>query len=98
MLRALLPMAWRAVVTPLPPPLSIPICSFNPKHTLNYTWSSTGGQITGKDNAASLTTDGVAGGSYTVTAPIVDSDLQLQSQAHAELHLEQHRRPNYGQG
>src|ERR1039458_8089885 len=81
MLRALLPMAWRAVVTPLPPPLSIPICSFNPKHTLNYTWSSTGGQITGKDNTASLTTNGVAGGSYTVTAHIVDPNSEKNGTA-----------------
>ena len=46
--------------------------NFNPKHTLNYTWSSTGGQITGKDNTASIDTNGVAGGSYTVTAHISD--------------------------
>ena len=48
------------------------VSSFNPKHTLNYTWSSTGGQITGKGDTASLNTNGVASGSYTVTANIVD--------------------------
>jgi hypothetical protein len=46
--------------------------NFNSKHTLNYTWSSTGGKITGKDNTASIDTNGVAGGSYTVTAHISD--------------------------
>jgi opacity protein-like surface antigen len=46
--------------------------NFNPKHTLNYTWSSTGGQISGRDNTASITTNGVAGGRYTVTAHIAD--------------------------
>jgi outer membrane protein OmpA-like peptidoglycan-associated protein len=46
--------------------------NFNSKHTLNYTWSTTGGQIAGKDNTASLDTNGVAGGSYTVTAHISD--------------------------
>ena len=46
--------------------------NYNPKHTLNYTWSSTGGQITGKDNTASINTNGVAGGRYTVTAQISD--------------------------
>jgi len=46
--------------------------NFNPKHTLNYTWSSTGGQITSKDNAAGIDTNGTAGGSYTVTAHISD--------------------------
>ena len=46
--------------------------NFNPKHTLNYTWSSTGGQITSKDNTASIDTNGTAGGGYTVTAHISD--------------------------
>jgi len=53
--------------------------NFNPKHTLNYSWSSTGGQIVGKDNTASVDTNGVAGGSYTVTAQI--SDPKTRSQA-----------------
>jgi outer membrane protein OmpA-like peptidoglycan-associated protein len=46
--------------------------NFNPKHSLNYTWTSTGGTIIGKDNSASLDTNGVAGGSYTVTAHLSD--------------------------
>jgi len=46
--------------------------NFNPKHTLNYTWSSTGGKITGKDNTANIDTSGIAGGSYTVTANVID--------------------------
>jgi hypothetical protein len=46
--------------------------NFNPKHTLNYDWSGTGGKVTGKDNTASIDTNGVAGGSYTVTAHITD--------------------------
>src|SRR6202047_2130324 len=46
--------------------------SFNPKHTLTYAWSSTGGHITGKDNTASVDTNGLAGGSYTVTAHLFD--------------------------
>jgi hypothetical protein len=46
--------------------------NFNPKHTLNYTWSGTGGKVTGKDNTASIDTNGVAGGSYTVTTHISD--------------------------
>src|SRR5580704_1264851 len=53
--------------------------NFIPKHTLNYTWSSTGGQISGKDNTASVDTNGVAGGSYTVTAHI--SDQRAKSEA-----------------
>ena len=46
--------------------------NFNPKHTLNYAWSGTGGKVTGKDNTANIDTNGVAGGNYTVTAHITD--------------------------
>jgi outer membrane protein OmpA-like peptidoglycan-associated protein len=53
--------------------------NFNSKHTLNYSWSSTGGQISGKDNTASVDTNGVAGGNYTVTAHI--SDQRTKSDA-----------------
>jgi outer membrane protein OmpA-like peptidoglycan-associated protein len=53
--------------------------NFNPKHTLNYTWSSTGGRITSRDNTASIDTNGVAGGSYAATAHI--SDPKTRSEA-----------------
>jgi hypothetical protein len=46
--------------------------NFNPNHTLTYAWSSTGGHITGRDNTASIDTNGLAGGTYTVTAHISD--------------------------
>src|SRR6202163_452551 len=46
--------------------------NFNPKHTLTYAWSSTGGHITGRDNTASIDTNGLAGGTYTVTAHVAD--------------------------
>jgi outer membrane protein OmpA-like peptidoglycan-associated protein len=45
---------------------------FNPKHALTYNWSSSGGKITGKDTTASIDTNGVAGGSYAVTAQVTD--------------------------
>ena len=57
------------------------VSNFNPKHTLNYTWSSTGGQITGKDNTASINTNGVAGGSYTVTAHVSDPKMKKGGEA-----------------
>ncbi len=57
------------------------VSNFNPKHTLNYTWSSTGGQVTGKDNTASITTNGVAGGSYTVTAHVSDPKMRKGGEA-----------------
>ena len=53
--------------------------NFNSQHSLIYTWSSTGGKIAGNDNTASVDTNGVAGGSYTVTAHI--SDPKTRSQA-----------------
>ena len=46
--------------------------NFNPKHSLTYAWSSTGGKISGKNNTASIDTNGVAGGQYTVSAQITD--------------------------
>lgn len=48
------------------------VSNANPKHTLTYSWSSTGGKITGKDNTASIDTNGVSGGDYTATANITD--------------------------
>jgi len=55
--------------------------NFNPKHPLNYAWSGTGGKVTGKDNTASIDTNGVAGGSYTVTAQITDPKKKTGGEA-----------------
>ena len=55
--------------------------NFNPKHTLNYTWSSTGGKIEGKDTGANIDTNGVAGGSYTVTARVSDPKAKKNNEA-----------------
>jgi outer membrane protein OmpA-like peptidoglycan-associated protein len=52
------------------------VSNANPKHTLTYDWSSTGGKITGKENTASIDTNGVAGGDYTVTAKITDRKMK----------------------
>jgi outer membrane protein OmpA-like peptidoglycan-associated protein len=49
---------------------------FNPKHTLTYTWESNGGKVMGKDGTASIDTNGVAGGSYAVTAHISDPKMK----------------------
>ncbi len=48
------------------------VSNANPKHTLVYQWSSDGGKISGKDNTASIDTNGVSGGSYTASAKISD--------------------------
>jgi hypothetical protein len=55
--------------------------NFNPKHTLNYAWNSNGGKINGKDNTASIDTNGLAGGSYTVTAHITDPKAKKANEA-----------------
>jgi hypothetical protein len=55
--------------------------NFNPKHTVMYTWSGTGGQVTGKDNGASIDTNGAAPGSYTVTAKVTDPKSSKNNEA-----------------
>jgi len=46
--------------------------NFNPKHTLKYDWTSSGGKIEGKDTGATIDTSGAAPGSYTATARVSD--------------------------
>jgi outer membrane protein OmpA-like peptidoglycan-associated protein len=55
--------------------------NFNPKHPLTYNWSGTGGKVTGKDNTATIDTNGVAGGSYAVTARVVDPKVKRGGEA-----------------
>jgi hypothetical protein len=64
-----------------PVTVSASASNFNPKHTLTYTWASTGGKITGKDNTATLDTNGVAGGSYTATARVSDARMKKGGEA-----------------
>ncbi len=52
------------------------VANFNPKHTLTYNWNSTGGKVTSKDQTATIDTNGVAGGSYTVTARVSDPKVK----------------------
>ncbi|GAC1431296.1 MAG: hypothetical protein NVS1B11_12380 [Terriglobales bacterium] len=56
---------------------------FNPKHTLKYDWSTTGGKINGKDNTASIDTNGLAAGSYTATVKISDPKMKKGGEASA---------------
>jgi outer membrane protein OmpA-like peptidoglycan-associated protein len=46
--------------------------NFNPKHSVTYSWSGNGGQVTGKDTTASIDTTSAAPGSYMVTAHVTD--------------------------
>ena len=42
--------------------------NFNPKHTVTYGWTGTGGKVSGTNTTAQVDTTGLAPGSYTVTA------------------------------
>ncbi len=55
--------------------------NFNPKHTLTYSWSSTGGKIEGKDTGASIDTAGATPGNYTVTAKVSDPKVKKGGEA-----------------
>jgi hypothetical protein len=55
--------------------------NFNPKHTLTYTWAASGGKIEGKDTAATIDTNGIAGGAYTVTATVTDAKAKKNNTA-----------------
>jgi len=46
--------------------------NFNPKRTLSYSWTGSGGKISGKDATTSVDTTGMSPGSYTVGATITD--------------------------
>ena len=76
------------------------VTNANPKHTLTYAWSSTGGKVNGKDTTrATIDTTGVAGGSYTVTAHVTDRQDeegrrdQLLGELHGEGTAEESARP-----
>ena len=46
--------------------------NFNPKHTITYKWSSTGGKVSGTSTTGTVDTAGMSPGSYTVTATATD--------------------------
>jgi hypothetical protein len=64
-------------------PLSATVAAsnFNPKHTVTYSWSASAGQVTGKDTAATIDTNGAAPGSYTVTAHVTDAKATKANEA-----------------
>lgn len=55
--------------------------NFNPKHTVTYSWSGNGGQVTGKDTTANIDTNNAAPGSYTVTAHVTDPKAKTNNEA-----------------
>jgi hypothetical protein len=55
--------------------------NFNPKHTVTYAWSGSGGQVTGKDTTAQIDTTNATPGSYTVTARVTDVKEKKNNEA-----------------
>jgi len=55
--------------------------NFNPKHTVSYTFTTTGGKLTSKDASATVDTAGMTGGSYTVTATVTDPKAKKNNTA-----------------
>jgi hypothetical protein len=55
--------------------------NFNPKHTLTYAWTTTGGKIESKDAGATIDTNGMSGGSYTATATVTDAKAKKNNTA-----------------
>ena len=56
---------------------------FNPKHPLNYEWSSSCGKITGSGTTASIDTNGVPGGNCTATVKVTDPKAKKNNLATA---------------
>jgi len=55
--------------------------NFNPKHTVAYSWSGNGGQVTGKDTTASIDTANATPGNYTITAHVTDPKATKNNEA-----------------
>lgn len=55
--------------------------NFNPKHTVTYSWSGNGGQITGKDTSATIDTTNLAPGNYTISAHVTDPKAKTNNEA-----------------
>lgn len=56
--------------------VTVAATNFTPNHPLTYEWSSTGPKVTGRDNAATIDTTGLATGSYEVSARVTDSQAK----------------------
>ena len=60
---------------------AVTVDSFHTHRMLTYMWSSTGGSVNGKDANATIATDGVPAGRYTVVARVSDSRRPKDGQA-----------------
>lgn len=56
-----------------PVKVTLTASNFNPKRTLSYKWTATGGKVSGTDTNATVDTTGLAPGSYTVNGNVTDN-------------------------
>lgn len=54
---------------------------FNPKHSLDYNWNSTGGSVGGQGASATVDTGTLAPGTYTITANATDPKVKKMNSA-----------------
>ena len=52
---------------------TISTLNFNPKHTITYSWTSSGGKVSGTGTTGNVDTTGLAPGNYTVSATATDT-------------------------
>jgi len=56
-----------------PVKVTLTSANFNPKRTLSYNWTATGGKVSGTETTATVDTNGMAPGSYTVNGKVTDN-------------------------
>ena len=56
-----------------PVKVTVTTSNFNPKRTVSYSWSSTGGKVAGNEASTTVDTNGLAPGTYTVKATATDN-------------------------
>lgn len=56
-----------------PVKVTLTSANFNPKRTLSYEWTATGGKIAGTNTTADVDTTGLAPGTYTVNGKVSDN-------------------------
>ena len=69
--------------------------NFNPKHTLTYRWSSTGGNVSGTGTTGAVDTAALTPGSYSVTATATDEKEKKGNVASCSAGFAVKARPNY---
>src|SRR5271165_5874888 len=69
--------------------------NFNPKHTLTYSWASSGGKVSGTSTTGTIDTTGLQPGSYTVTGKATDAKEKKNNIASCSSGFIVKARPNY---